>query len=90
VATHASALVRVAARRRRNRRGNSGSGREGHDSDGSSHEDDDPTKETADLVGNGATTVDLAGKVAAATDPTLATTKKGAAAGPTRQGLHRI
>jgi hypothetical protein len=59
-------------RPRQNRRGNGGSDREGHDNDGSSLEDDDPTKGTIDLAGMAATTVNPVGKAMAATDPTKA------------------
>jgi hypothetical protein len=57
---------------RQNRRGNSGSARQGHDTDKSNQEDGDPAKGTTDLVGKVATTVNLAGNVVAATDPTKA------------------
>lgn len=57
--------------------GISGSGRESHDSDRSSHEDDDPTKGLADLAGKVAIAVDSAGKAVAAADSAVAATKKG-------------
>jgi hypothetical protein len=81
-----SALVRVVAPPE-NRRGSGGSGQEGHDNDGSSHEDDDPTKETVDPVGKAATTVNLAGKAMVATHLIMTTMKKGEGDGPGPAGL---
>jgi hypothetical protein len=56
--------------------GNGVSGQEDHDSDGSSHEDGDPTKEMTDLAGKVATTVNPARKATTTTDPTKATMKR--------------
>jgi hypothetical protein len=72
-------------------RGSDGSDREGHDNDGSSHEDGDPAKGMRNLVEKAAAVVDPAGKAATAMDHTVATTKKGWVAGwlhPDR-GLHQ-
>jgi hypothetical protein len=64
-------------RSRQNRRGNSGSGREGHDNDRSSLEDDDSAKGTTDRSEKVAATLNPGGKAAATMDP--AKTMKGRA-----------
>jgi hypothetical protein len=76
-------------RQLQNRRGNDRSRQEGHNSDGSSQEDGDPAKGTADLARKVTATVDLARKSVATMDPTKA--MKGRATGQVQSssGLRR-
>jgi hypothetical protein len=85
-AAHMSVLVRVAApvsgqgsQRWQNRRGSGGPGWEGHDSDGSSHEDGGSSREGHNNDGT-------AGKATTATDPTMAGQRRGRAAGRVQPG----
>jgi hypothetical protein len=71
-------------RPRQNRRDNGASGREGHDSDGSSQEDSDLAKGKADLARKVAAMMNPTGKAATVMDPTKA--MKGRATGRVQSG----
>jgi hypothetical protein len=69
---HASAPVKVVVPARGTKAANDKSGREGHDSEGSSHEDGDPAKGTVDPAGKVAVAVDPVGKATTTTDLAVA------------------